>query len=85
MSDEELLDALGELVNIIGGNLKAYLPQPCHLSLPAAVGGWDYMLRFPGSHEVSQVVFECGFAQFLGITVLKQGESQPFTKVVKPA
>jgi len=83
VKDEEILDALGELVNIIAGNLKAYLPQPGHLSLPAAVGGWNYMLRFPGSQEVSQVVFECGFAQFLGVTILKQGESQSFTKVVK--
>ncbi len=83
ISDAEILDALGELVNIIAGNLKAHLPQPCHLSLPAAVGGWDYMLRFPGSQQVSQVIFECGFAQFLGVTILKQGESAPFTKIVK--
>jgi chemotaxis protein CheX len=85
ISDEEILDALGELVNIIAGNLKAHLPQPCHLSLPAAVGGWDYTLRFPGSQEVSQVVFECGFAQFFGVTLLKQGESAPYTKSVKQA
>jgi chemotaxis protein CheX len=82
VSDEEIWDALGELVNIIAGNLKAHLPQPCYISLPATVGGWDYMLRFPGSHEVSQVDFECGF-QFFGVTLLKQGESAPFTKVVK--
>src|ERR1700719_1289463 len=32
ISDVEILDALGELINIIAGNLKAHLPQPCHLS-----------------------------------------------------
>lgn len=35
LSEEEIRDALGELVNIIGGNLKQLLPKPCNLSLPA--------------------------------------------------
>jgi len=31
----EILDALSELIHIIGGNLKALLPQPVILSLPS--------------------------------------------------
>jgi len=31
----EILDALSELIHIIGGNLKALLPQPVNLSLPS--------------------------------------------------
>jgi chemotaxis protein CheX len=31
---EDIVDALGELVHIIGGNLKSLLPQPVTLSLP---------------------------------------------------
>lgn len=33
--NEEILDALSELTHIIGGNLKALLPQPVNLSLPS--------------------------------------------------
>ena len=33
--DDEILDALSELTHIIGGNLKALLPQPVTLSLPS--------------------------------------------------
>lgn len=32
-------DALGELVNMFGGNVKAVLPPPCYLSLPAVGPG----------------------------------------------
>ena len=31
---DEILDALSELIHIVGGNLKALLPQPVNLSLP---------------------------------------------------
>ena len=31
----ELDDALGELTNMIGGNIKSLLPAPSHLSLPS--------------------------------------------------
>lgn len=34
LSDREALDALGELANMTGGNLKAVLPGPCRLSTP---------------------------------------------------
>ena len=34
LDDGEVADALGELVNIIGGNLKCLLPEPSQLSLP---------------------------------------------------
>jgi len=34
----EILDALSELIHIIGGNLKALLPQPVILSFPSVQG-----------------------------------------------
>jgi chemotaxis protein CheX len=34
VSESDLRDAFGEVVNMLGGNLKALLPPPCHLSLP---------------------------------------------------
>jgi len=33
VTDEEINDALSEMINIIGGNLKSLLPQPNQLSL----------------------------------------------------
>jgi chemotaxis protein CheX len=36
-SVEDVRDALGELVNMVGGNIKALLPGPTQLSLPLVV------------------------------------------------
>ena len=35
VTDTEVTDAVGEVVNILGGNLKALLPGPSALSLPS--------------------------------------------------
>jgi chemotaxis protein CheX len=37
VTDADVADALGELANIIGGNVKSLLPEPCGLSLPRVV------------------------------------------------
>ncbi len=34
LSEEEVLDALGEIANVIGGNVKGIVDQECSLSLP---------------------------------------------------
>lgn len=36
---DDRIDALGELVNILAGNVKSLLPKPSHLSLPQVVLG----------------------------------------------
>jgi chemotaxis protein CheX len=36
---EDLRDAVGELVNIIGGNVRPLLDQPCVMSLPSIAEG----------------------------------------------
>jgi chemotaxis protein CheX len=33
-SEEQTLDVMRELANLIGGNIKTVLPEPCQLSLP---------------------------------------------------
>jgi hypothetical protein len=35
LSDEEIFDAMGETVNVIGGNAKGMIDQDCSLSLPS--------------------------------------------------
>lgn len=37
--DEDVADAVGELVNMIGGNVKALMPGPSALSLPVVAAG----------------------------------------------
>ena len=56
---EDTQDALGELANITGGNVKALLPGPCKLSLPAVAEGADYSMRISGLELTSEVPFQC--------------------------
>lgn len=53
----EVRDALGEVANMIGGNLKALLPGPSHLSLPTVVEGYDHHVSVPGTVELTTVPF----------------------------
>lgn len=52
-------DAMGELANMTGGNVKSLLPEPCRLSLPTVVEGDDFSTGFPGGELVTTVAFEC--------------------------
>jgi chemotaxis protein CheX len=54
---EEVRDALGEITNIVGGNLKALLPAPSRLSLPTVVDGVDYAVTVPGTKQTAAVSF----------------------------
>jgi chemotaxis protein CheX len=56
---EDMQDAIGELSNITGGNIKALMPGNCQLSLPAVVEGSNYSMRVPGTRAVTRLVFEC--------------------------
>lgn len=56
-TSEQRSDAMGELVNMIGGNLKALLPSPSYLSLPVLnqnninVNGDHVHFRLPSTNE----------------------------------
>jgi chemotaxis protein CheX len=56
---EDVRDALGELTNVIGGNVKALFPGPSRISLPAVAVGSDYQLGVVESSPVTAVPFEC--------------------------
>ncbi len=51
-SNDDVTDAVGELANIIGGNVKSLLPEPCALSLPHVL--------FDGDNRWPDVVQVCG-------------------------
>ncbi len=55
---EDKKDAVGELINMIGGNIKALLPQPSKLSVPL-LGLEGQEQFFPSTEMVTHCQFEC--------------------------
>ena len=55
LTPEEVADALGELTNMVGGNIKSLLPAPSALSTPSVAEGRDVQLFVPGAELVEQV------------------------------
>jgi chemotaxis protein CheX len=51
----EMKDALGELANMIGGNIKPMLPGPCQISMPTVVDGVEFEVSLPGARRVQRV------------------------------
>lgn len=60
LSDDEVGDALGELTNMVGGNIKGLLPAPSRLSIPSVASGEHVSIRVPGARLVDRVVLRCG-------------------------
>jgi chemotaxis protein CheX len=55
ISQEDLSDVLGELANIVGGNVKAMLPPGCFLSLPQVMLAPESTTRYPNAERISGV------------------------------
>ncbi len=60
LSASEVSDALGELTNMVGGNIKALLPAPSTLSLPSVSEGESYTVWVPGAVLLFRVALRCG-------------------------
>ena len=73
---EAVRDALDELTNMLGGNLKALLPGPCHLGLPTVVSGQDFAVSVPASRPVLQVNFRCQNLPLLARVVVRDPSSR---------
>jgi len=67
--DDVVRDVLGELANMIGGNLKCVLSHGIHLSMPTVVDGSEYYLRVCGTEVRNRLAFQCAEGQFW-VTVL---------------
>lgn len=59
VTDAEVVDALGELTNMIGGNVKSLLPAPSQLSLPM-VSESVWPTTVPGSVSICRIAFAVG-------------------------
>ncbi|MDO5628497.1 MAG: chemotaxis protein CheX [Mobilicoccus sp.] len=59
-SEEDIADAVGELTNMVGGNIKSLLPEPSSLSLPVVAQGKSPTLRVPSAKKMLDAVYLCG-------------------------
>jgi chemotaxis protein CheX len=57
--DNDVRDVLGELANVIGGNLKRAVAPDATLSIPEVVDGRNFSVRFCGAAVVARHAFEC--------------------------
>ena len=67
--DDVVRDVLGELANMIGGNLKCVLTRGIRLSMPSVVDGNSYSQRVCGSDIQERLAFRCAEGDFW-ITIL---------------
>jgi len=74
VTEADRFDVIGELANVIGGNLKSILPGPSDLSLPTVVSGTGFDLKIPSTEMIDDVWLRWGNG-FLRVAV--------FTKVGK--
>ncbi len=65
LGGSDISDALSELVHIVGGNLKALLPQPVTLSLPTLAGATDWTQTTPQWRTACRLALTCEGHPFL--------------------
>jgi len=57
--DDTVRDVLGELANMIGGNLKCVVAPGATLSMPSVVNGSDYVVKVCGAAVHEKLNFRC--------------------------
>lgn len=58
LTSADIQDAMAELTNMIGGNIKSQVPGPSFLSLPSVTTGADFDFRLAHSHPVNNVTLD---------------------------
>ena len=76
-TEEDVQDALGEIANMAGGNVKSLLPAPSAISLPAVAEGNDYRMGVPGGRSVSRASFTCEGEPLLVTLIERDDEAWP--------
>jgi chemotaxis protein CheX len=62
--NDDVRDVLGELANMIGGNMKSTVAPGLSLSIPSVTEGSDYGLRVCGAEVHDRLAFECADGPF---------------------
>jgi len=75
--NEDVRDAMGELTNMVAGNLKPLLPHGVYLSMPSVVEGSDYSLWICGGNRVSRLTFASPAGVFWVTLVEMLGPAAP--------
>ena len=55
--DDDVRDVMGEIANMVAGNLKCALSPGIRVSIPSVTDGADYSLRVCGAHVVCRTGF----------------------------
>ena len=69
--NDDVRDTMGELANMLAGNLKSVLPRGVVLSMPSVVEGSDYSLRLCGGRAVVERVAYCSPVGVFWITLVE--------------
>jgi chemotaxis protein CheX len=75
--DDDVRDALGELANMIGGNLKSTMAVKACLSMPSVIDGGSYELRICGADIQNRLAFQFNGGHFWVTVSAKDGGSSP--------
>jgi len=62
--NDDVRDVLGELANVVGGNLKSLFSPGVALSLPLVADGQDYGVRLCEAHQIMTVGFNSQIGVF---------------------
>ena len=73
--DDDVRDVIGELANMIGGNLKCTLCPGIRVSIPSVTDGASYTLRVCGARTICRMAFQTE-AGPVWITVSDSAESR---------
>lgn len=71
---DDVRDVMGELANMVAGNLKCTLTPGIRVSIPSVTDGPGYSLRVCGAHVVSRISFDTVSGPFW-ISLVKAGEA----------
>jgi chemotaxis protein CheX len=71
--DDDVRDVMGELANMVGGNMKSGMSTGVRLSMPSVMYGRDYDVRVCGSEVKERIGFQCEAGNFW-VTVLATTE-----------
>lgn len=59
VTQADIRDAIAEITNMIGGNIKGQVPSPSYLSIPSVTVGSDFNFHLAGANVLSQAVLDC--------------------------
>jgi chemotaxis protein CheX len=74
LQGEEIRDALGEMTNVIGGNVKTLLPEGCRISVPTVIRGRSYEIAFPQTRILGQLTYQSE-ERLLRVTLREQASA----------